>query len=181
MAIHCMLMGLVLGIDVGWRPLPDGQGTEFLIQLSPDDLDAMTTGEPWMTDIPASVGEVRAYRITVGTGALPRIDPPPKRPPLEETRADPTPQRIDPAGEPKPLPEKQAIYMQPGPEQGDPARTGEDRFPDGTAPDPEKPASRPWMLLVGTALALAGSLGGNAYLLWGLHEMHRRYQELAAG
>ena len=45
----------------------------------------------------------------------------------------------------------------------------------------EDVASRPWMLLVAIALALAGSLSGNAYLFWALREAHHRYRELAAG
>ena len=179
-----LLGGLLLGIDVGWKPLPDGAGMELLIQLSPQDVDAMKLGEPWMTDIPASVGEVRAYRITVGNESLPRIAPPPKLPALSEnTPPGLTPLRpIKP--EPKPeehsLPEQQALFMTPGSGERVDLADGEETPSTGPVGKNEETQSRPWMLLVGTALALAGSLGGNAYLLWGLREAHHRYQELAA-
>ncbi len=183
MFIHSLFFGgLLLGVDVGWQPLPDGEGMEYIIQLSPNDLEALKLGEPWMTDIPPSVGDVRAYRIVIGEGALPRVDPPPKLPALPADAPDgqPAPRPIDPELKLRPLPERQAVYMS--------ARQGEG---EGVVDSEETPSTasggevgtppRPWMLLVGTALALAGSLGGNAYLLWGMREAHRRYQNLAAG
>ncbi len=183
MFLHSLLLGgLLLGIDVGWKPLPDGEGMELLIQLSPEDVEAMKLGEPWMTDIPALVGEVRAYRITVGNESLPRIAPPPKLPALPDDKpaGHLAPRPIDPEPGAQPLHEQQAVFM--APRSGD-VETGapgnETASTDSVAEDEPTP-SRPWMLLVGTALALAGSLGGNAYLLWGLREAHRRYQELAA-
>lgn len=177
-----LLGGLLLGIDVGWKPLPDGEGMELLIQLSPSAVEAMKLGEPWMTDIPASVGEVRAYRITVGNESLPRIAPPPKLPALSENQPSRlTPLRpIKPKPEEQLLPEQQAVFMTPGSGEGADLADGEETPSTGPVGQNEETHSRPWMLLVGTALALAGSLGGNAYLLWGLREAHRRYQELAA-
>ncbi len=180
MVLHSLMMGgLLLSGGVGWRPLPDGRGMEYLIQLSPTDVEAMKMGEPWMTDIPASVGDVRAYRIMIGTGDLPREAPPPALPPQEEEPAAGAsgPSRMAPEPAARPLPERQALYLTPDPDEAEPA-DGDGAVPAGEAPAPAPP-SRPWMLLVGTALALAGSLGGNAYLLWGLREAHRRYHELA--
>jgi hypothetical protein len=65
----------VLGIDVGWQPLPDG-GLEYIIQIEPDMLEAIASGEPIRSDLPSYVRDVRAYQIVVGTGELPRELPP---------------------------------------------------------------------------------------------------------
>jgi hypothetical protein len=185
-----MLLGcLVLGADVGWRPLSSGDGMEYLIQLSPKDLEAIRSGEAWMTDIPAAVGDVRAYRITVGTEALPRIDPPPSLPSLAADSPDdqpdgqPAPHPIRPEPGAKPLPEQQAVHMTPRPVEDDASSGNGTAAGDGSSPDSagqdEATPERPWMLLVGTALALAGSLGGNAYLLWALREAYQRCRRMS--
>jgi len=68
---------LALGIDVGWRPLSDG-GVEYLIQIEPGLIEALKPGEAIGSDVPPRlIGEIRAYRITVGTEELPRELPPP--------------------------------------------------------------------------------------------------------
>ena len=182
MVLHGMLLGcLVLAADVGWRPLSSGDGMEYLIQLSPKDLEAIRSGEAWMTDIPAAVGDVRAYRITVGTEALPRIDPPPSLPSLGADHPAPHPIRPEPGA--KPLPEKQAVHMTPRPlEDGSLAENGTadgDGSPLESAGQDAATPRRPWMLLVGTALALAGSLGGNAYLAWALREAYQRCRRMS--
>ncbi len=186
MVLHSLMLGcLVLAADVGWRPLPSGGGMEYLIQLSAKDLEAIRSGEAWMTDIPPSVGEVRAYRITMGTGTLPRVDPPPSLPSLAaDAPADqPAPHPIRPEPGAKPLPEKQAVHMSPRP--GEEGGSIENGAADGdgssleSAGQDEATPRRPWMLLVGTALALAGSLGGNAYLAWALREAYQRCRRMS--
>lgn len=186
MVLHSLMLGgLLLGVDVGWLPLPSGEGMEYLIQLSPNDLEAIRSGEAWMTDIPPSVGEVRAYRITMGTGTLPRIDPPPSLPSLAaDVPADqPAPHPIRPEPGAKPLPEQQAVHMTPRPVEDGGSTENGTADGDGSSPDSagqeEAPPERPWMLLVGTALALAGSLGGNAYLLWALREAYQRCRRMS--
>ncbi len=181
MVMHSMVIGgLLFGVGGGWRPLPDGEGMEYLIQLSPADVEAMKVGEPWMTQIPASLGDIRAYRITIGTGDLPREAPPPSLPPVEEAAAQqPGPPHLEPVPAAQPMPERQALYVTPDPAEGEPADENES-FPADAASSADAAHPRPWMLLVGTALALAGSLGGNAYLFWGIREAHRRYRDLAA-
>ncbi len=67
---------LALGIDVGWQRLPEG-GMEYLIQLEPEVLETLRTGGMIQSDIPPSLGAIRAYRITVGSEELPRETPPP--------------------------------------------------------------------------------------------------------
>jgi len=67
---------MALGIDVGWRPLSEG-GVEYLIQIEPNLLETLQPGEAIGSDVPPRlVGQIRAYRITVGTEELPRELPP---------------------------------------------------------------------------------------------------------
>lgn len=184
MVLHSILLGgLLLGADDGWQPLPDGEGMEYLIQLSPQDIEAMKTGEPWRTNIPSSVENVRAYRVTIGNERLERIYPPPTLPPNDELppAVHPAPEALEPepGREPQLLPERQAVHMTPKPGEPEPAADSEPGPAADQPADAEKPPPRPWLLLVGTALALAGSLGGNAYLLWVLRETHQRYRSLA--
>ena len=178
MVLHSLMLGgLLLGVDVGWQPLPDGEGMEYLIQLSPKDLEAMKLGEPWMTDIPPSVGDVRAYRITVGSESLPRVAPPPSLPsePSETAAEQPAPRPLELAPDTKPVPEQQAVYMTPQPGEAADAEKASEKPVEQTPPTSE----RPWGLLMGTALALAGSLGGNAYLFWALRAAYARCRELS--
>jgi hypothetical protein len=75
-----------LGINFGWQRLPEG-GMEYIIQLDPQSLDALRAGQPIQSDVPPAAGEVRSYRIIVGTEKL-RCDVPPEKPkpPPEPTR-----------------------------------------------------------------------------------------------
>jgi len=65
------LVTLTLGMDVGWRQLPDG-GVEYIIQIEPHVLDSLRLGAEIESDIPPNVRDLRKYRIIVGTGELPR-------------------------------------------------------------------------------------------------------------
>ena len=69
------IAAVLLGIDAGWQPLPEG-GMEYIIQIEPQLLDTLRSGEPIQSDVPSYVKDVRAYRIVVGTGKLPRQLPP---------------------------------------------------------------------------------------------------------
>ncbi|MDZ7616935.1 MAG: hypothetical protein U1E05_08025 [Patescibacteria group bacterium] len=186
MVLYGVLLGCLIPVaDVGWRPLPTGDGMEYLIQLSPKDLEAIQRGEAWLTDIPTSVGEVRAYRITMGAEELDRIYPPPRLPlPTSNMPGEEAPPRaLQPDPGVKPLPEKQAVHTASRPLEQD----GEAEKPvvehDGAAADSTEPSDetppRPWMLLVATGFALAGSLGGNVYLAWALREAYRRCRQLS--
>ena len=79
-----------LGIDAGWQRMPDG-GMEYIIQLGPQDLEAMRRGEPLGSDIPPAAGDVRSYRVIFGTGPLKKEPPPagkiPLKPSASETKA----------------------------------------------------------------------------------------------
>lgn len=67
--------GAAANIEVGWRPLPDG-GMQYLIQLDPLTVDILRTGQAIESFIPPQVKDVRGFQIGIGTGKLPRIDPP---------------------------------------------------------------------------------------------------------
>ncbi len=67
---------VLLGIDFGYRPRSEG-GVEYLIQIEPQTLESLKNGAPLESAIPPHVRDVRAYRITVGTGPLPHVLPPP--------------------------------------------------------------------------------------------------------
>lgn len=63
-------------VEVGWRPLPGG-GMQYLIQLDPATVEVLLrTGQAIDSYIPPQVKDVRGFQIGVGTGKLPRIDPP---------------------------------------------------------------------------------------------------------
>ncbi len=63
-------------VEVGWRPLPGG-GMQYLIQLDPATVEILLrTGQAIDSYIPPQVKDVRGFQIGVGTGKLPRIDPP---------------------------------------------------------------------------------------------------------
>jgi len=76
-AILVCLAVATLGVDVGWRRLPDG-GMEYIIEIEPQTLDALRAGESIQSDIPSSVRNVRGCRIMVGPGKkpLPHETPP---------------------------------------------------------------------------------------------------------
>ncbi len=65
------------GVDVGWQPLAGG-GYEYIIQIEPEALAAMQQGRDIVSDLPPQLRDVRRYRITIGTGPVPRIGTPPE-------------------------------------------------------------------------------------------------------
>ncbi len=79
-----MLAAAVLGVDVGWQPLPGG-GMEYIIQIEPELLDALRRGEVVVSQVPPQVKDVRQYRIVVGRGRLPRITPAVPQPEKRDT------------------------------------------------------------------------------------------------
>ncbi len=65
------------GVDVGWQPLAGG-GYEYIIQIEPEALAAMQQGRDVVSDLPPELRNIRRYRITIGTGPVPRIGTPPE-------------------------------------------------------------------------------------------------------
>jgi hypothetical protein len=152
------LATVVVGIDAGWQPLPEG-GTEYLIQIEPHLLEGLRSGEldeVISSQIPPNVKNVRAFRISVGDGALPRLLPDPEQ---ERPLAEPAVFSTDPGG--KPIDTQQAAFEQKldaKPKDVDPEETVETSTPK------KSEDSRPWLVLMVTVCALAASLGGNVYL-----------------
>ena len=77
-------------IQYGWQPLPEG-GMEYIIQLDSHALDALRDGQPLQSDIPAAAGEIRSYRIVMGTGTPTRRNPPPRPAAIPPISVKPTP------------------------------------------------------------------------------------------
>ncbi len=75
--IFMLAAAAALGVDVGWRPLDDG-GFEYIIQIEPELLDSLRDGQDILSQLPPGLLDVRRYRITVGTGPVPRIGEPEK-------------------------------------------------------------------------------------------------------
>ena len=78
----------LLGLDVGWRPLPGG-GVEYIIQIAPHELEVFKQEKSIEGDIPEHLRDIRSYRIVVGNNVLPRQDPP-KSSPSAATAKTPT-------------------------------------------------------------------------------------------
>ena len=93
-----------LGFDVGWERLPSG-GMEYIIQLDSARIDALRSGLPLGSEIPAAAGEIRAFRIVMGSAQLKRETPPPKlAPPLPTPAMPAKPAAVEPTPPAQPSP-----------------------------------------------------------------------------
>jgi hypothetical protein len=168
--LSAFIAAAAFGSDVGWQPLPEG-GTEYIIQLGPHDLDALRRGRPVQSDIPPSAGEVRSYRIIVGSGSLPREAPPPR----PAYRAEPGGRPSD--GWPALPVEPREKARTPGAAAGlssSAGSTGQANRGAGPSAEPAKP----WLWLTVTLLGLFASLGSNVYLGWIALDLWRRCRRL---
>ncbi|HEY4760489.1 MAG TPA: hypothetical protein VIH42_07910, partial [Thermoguttaceae bacterium] len=127
---------MIVGINVGWQPLPEG-GTEYIIQLDPQSLEALKAGETILSDVPPSAGDVRTYKIIMGTKKLPRILP-------------------DTIG--KPLPASSAVFLEPS-ESAVKSEAGSKKDTEAKTQE----TAKPWMPLILVSLGLFASFGGNMY------------------
>ena len=74
-ALLVVLATSAFGIEVGWEPLPGG-GFEYTIQIEPQLLSVLETGEDEIySEVPEGI-DVRRYRIVVGVGKLRRDSEP---------------------------------------------------------------------------------------------------------
>lgn len=64
-----LLAAAAVGVDTGWTKLDSG-GYEYIIQIPPEQLDALRAGGEFGSDLPADTGAIRSYRIVIGTGPL---------------------------------------------------------------------------------------------------------------
>jgi hypothetical protein len=200
-----MAATVLLGIQFGYRPLPEG-GMQYLIQIEPQTLESLRTGAVAAeSDIPPGVDDIRSYKITVGTGELPKVLPPPT---AEKVRAPAKgqPRKAElPAAEPgKPSPPRteppatdpsKSEVSPPEIFSQEPAGKPLEAQPTGftpavAAPSPAQtqpqpsPATmapvtpKPWIPLALALVFLAASLTWNGYLAWLLYEARRRYRGL---
>lgn len=85
-----LLAAAAVGVDTGWTKLDSG-GYEYVIQITPEQLDSLRNGGEFGSDLPAGTGAIRSYKIVVGTGPLVNqgVPLPPEaqvnyKPPVEE-------------------------------------------------------------------------------------------------
>jgi hypothetical protein len=207
LCMSAALLGADAG-SVGWGPSPADNVFQYVIQIAPDKVGQLNSGSAIDCDIPPQLKGIRRIRITVGTGNLEQVTPPEPpaqtspaeaarsadRPPsgaLSQTGSSPwmprgaspeqpleKPRTLTPPRDSKPLPTKQAAYVSDeGSESSQAksiARKKDEKKED--APNPQAP--KPWMALTLTVVALCGSLGGNAYLVWIAMDSRRRCREL---
>ena len=172
------IAAVLLGIDVGWQPLPEG-GLLYMIQIEPYLLEVLKSGEPIQSGVPSYVKDVRAYRIMVGTAELPRelaaedIDSP-----ASAAAAVDQPNVIEPAPDSKPIDAQAAGYL----EQPSTKAKGESKSPSEQGPWQEGPqqdqTEKPWTFLIVALFTLFGSIGANVYLGWITWNTRSRYRSL---
>ena len=159
-----------LGVDYGWKRLPDG-GSEYIIQLNQQTLDALRDGQPIQSDVMPDAGKVRSFRIVVGDEKLSR-DKPPEKPAaqtavLDPPQLPPNPLLPDPAV--KPLAGRQTTYTQP-----EKKTTTDEAKPPSTPKAATEQSAKPWLPFTLTLFGLFASLGANAYLGWISWGLRRR-------
>ncbi len=151
----------VLGIQFGWEPQPEG-GVQYIIQLNPDALEALRSGQPIESDIrPELLGDVRSFRIEMGEKKL-----------SHQLPAHPAALPPNPAS--KPLAEQPAAYVAAAPAGNSPVSAS-------AAPPATQTAAletKPWLPLWLTIVALFASLGGNFFLGWITWDARSRYRSL---
>lgn len=113
----CLAAAGVMAVDFGWQPRQDG-GVECVIQIEPELIEALEQGRVVINEIPPHLKNVRSFRVQVGRGELPRIDPPAEEAPVGRP-ADPPAIGRDPRTQPGDV----------GGPRGSP--TLDDRFHDG--------------------------------------------------
>jgi hypothetical protein len=179
------LAAAVLGADVGWQPLPNG-GVEYIIEISPDALESLRSGQEIQSDIPPSVlPEIRSCRILAGNKKLRRELPPVPTPATEsETNnkgvmpaAAPAPLPPNPAS--RPLPSQPAAPVQSASAVSAAATAGATSTAGPgaaatSAAEPPKPWLSLWLIVVG----LFASLAANLFLAWTSWDARHRYRAL---
>ncbi len=168
---------LLMGISYGWEELPEG-GYVYIVQIEPHTLQALKSGEAIQSDIPPFLRGVRSYRITVGTGQVPREGKPELAEEAPASGSSPT--SASDAGFPqvpgtlplvldgKPVPERPAVFIEPM-DSAEPT--------DEPATEPEA-SSKPWGPLAMVLALLLGSVSGNFYLSWITWDARSRYRRL---
>jgi hypothetical protein len=60
-------------LQYGWRPAEEGEGLEYLIQITPERLETLAKGVPIVGEVLPEVPEIHRFHISVGVGQLPRV------------------------------------------------------------------------------------------------------------
>ncbi len=183
-AIMLSMALATLGIDVGWQKLPEG-GRQYIIQIEPQTLEALRSGQAIQSDLPSNLNDIRSYRIVVGTKKLPRDPLPPAvildkpaLPPATQQPSAPPREMLPPAVSSdlamKPSAGQRAVSKEPAAAPAAPSEP--EAAPEALPPAPPKP----WVPLIFTLLGLFASLGGNIYLGWVVLDLRKRCQSLLA-
>lgn len=164
-----------VSVDYGCERLPDG-GMKYIVQFEPQSLEeAQQQGLPIESNIPADVTDVRMVSIQLGTGPLPHDKPSANavRSPGDTAPKNPDAPPLLKTPQGKPLASEVSF--------NEPKETPKaDKGPAASSTSPiAATLSKPWPL-VGIALALAASLGGNFYLGMILAESRKRCRALLA-
>jgi hypothetical protein len=183
-----LVAALTAGIEYGWEPLPEG-GMKYIVQFDPAALEeANRAGVELESNIPSQVGDVRSIAIRLGSGQLPRTNPPakaelafpgaqrenPKN--IGAGQADRAKPQLMQSTQGKPL-ATQTGYDEPKETKEEPKNAPESKT--AAAPSGGE-LSKPWPL-IGALLLLFASLGGNGYLLWIYAELRKRHRAVLAG
>jgi hypothetical protein len=177
-AVMICIAVATLGIDVGWQRLPEG-GTQYIIQIEPQTLDALRAGRPIESDLPSNLQDIRSYRIVVGSKKLPRDPLPsttitkPMLPPIVESPAA-APHPLSPDPSIKPLAAQREVFKEPTTAPATALETQPAAEPQPAA------AEKPWLPLTLTLLGLFASFGGNLYLGWLVLDLRKRCHSLLA-
>lgn len=172
----CLVAATFGGTDVGWKQLEDG-GTEYIIQLDPQTIEAMKDGSDFQSPLhPGAGNDVRSFRVVMNKGPLQRDTPPAKRTTArkatQESNVSPKlepPGKLLPNPSQKPMPGQPAVFEEPENKPSPIAKA---------APAEPVEPSQPWLLMT---LALFASIGANVYLGWVAWESRRRCKTANAG
>jgi len=158
-----VLAASILGIDVGWQPLPEG-GVEYIIQIPLQTFEVLKPGDLVQSRVPEEVKDIRQCRVVIGRAALPR------QLPRQSSGQSPTSFPSDSAGKQR-VEHAAATGGVFG--QDDGSQTGSSEPGQQNHVDQHAAA---WWPTVAALVALFASLGANVYLGWLTWELHRRCQ-----
>lgn len=65
-----LMVASLVGVDVGWQATSDG-GLEYIIQIEPEMVESLRSGNEIVSDIPPALRGMVSYRIRVGSDPLP--------------------------------------------------------------------------------------------------------------
>ena len=99
-----LIAAAALAVEAGWEPLADG-GHQYTLQIEPSIIGLLENGNDLISEVPPQV-HVRRLRVTIGTGAVTRIDGEPAAGQPQTTAAPPDEPRDHAVVAPTPAEEK---------------------------------------------------------------------------